>query len=106
MNEISSYQIYLNNKIPTKDIIRIHQLAVESSYNIYLYRDSAIADARNLPKLISFFFLSSKKKNIKLIIDGEDAKNCYKEIKQILDNHIEAQLRAEHKVYNNQSIVV
>jgi hypothetical protein len=106
MEEISSYKIRLNRKLETEDIVNIHQLAQNSNFSIYVYRENSIADAENLPKLLSFFFFSSKNHSLVMIIDGQYAECGYHKVKSLLQNSIKGEWRVTHKIQNDISIAV
>ncbi|WP_164217910.1 hypothetical protein [Virgibacillus sp. YIM 98842] len=106
MEEISSYKIKLNRKLETKDIIKIHELALKSNFSIYVYRESSIADAENLPKLLSFFFFASKNHSLVMIIDGQHAEKGYHQIKSLLRNTIKGEWRVTHKIQSDISVAI
>ncbi|PAV28799.1 hypothetical protein CIL05_14320 [Virgibacillus profundi] len=107
MEEISSYEIHLKEELQTKDVMEIHQFSLKGENNIYLYRENVIADARNLPKLLSFFFITPKSNSIVMIIDGVNTKESYEDIISILDDQAKnTVLRVNHQLQSNESIVV
>ncbi|MEC5425132.1 hypothetical protein QGM71_16725 [Virgibacillus sp. C22-A2] len=106
MEEISSYKIQLNEKLQTKDVIKIYNYASKSDYNIYLYRENVIADAENLPKLLSFFFVTPLNNSLVMIVDGKNTHDGYEEVKSILDKTIQGEFRVSHKMHTGKSVVV
>jgi|SRR5690625_3663322 hypothetical protein len=106
MEEISSYKIKLTRKLETEDIINIHDLALKSDFTIYVYRENTIADAANLPKLLSFFLFSSKNHSLIMIIDGQYAERGYPKVKSLLQNSIKGEWKVTHKIQNDISIAV
>lgn len=83
MHEITSYKIQLEQQLQTKDIMKIHQFSIQKDVNIYLYRKESMAEAKNLPKLLSFFFIGSHHE-ILLIIEGKNASQAYSQLTSIL----------------------
>ncbi|AVQ98874.1 hypothetical protein ACTWPF_11810 [Oceanobacillus sp. M65] len=106
MSELSSYKIQLNQNIHTQDIVKIHHYAVKNDVNMYLYRDHLIADTKNLPKLLSFFLLCRKNQSLVLIIDGQDAKEVYYMISQLLNKSIKVELRKENIMEKDKTVLI
>ncbi|WP_404459094.1 hypothetical protein [Oceanobacillus kapialis] len=106
MSELSSYKIQLNQHVHTQDIVKIHQYAVKNDVNMYLYRDHLIADVKKLSKLLSFFLLCKKNQSLVLIIDGEDAKEVYHTIRKLLRKTVKTELRKEHIIETEKSILI
>ncbi|MFC4556921.1 HPr family phosphocarrier protein [Virgibacillus kekensis] len=107
MTEISSYKIQLTQTLSTHDIVELHQFASLSDCTFYLYRENAIADAANLPKLLSFFFLTPETDQIVIIVDGPNAEEAYNELEQLLENQVKkAEQRTFHKVQDGASVVI
>ncbi|MFC3039922.1 hypothetical protein ACFOGI_06620 [Virgibacillus xinjiangensis] len=107
MPEISSYEIELDRNIGTQDIIALHHYCSKSHLNIYLYRDNLIADAGNLPKLLSFFYFNRKNQPFVMILDGENVKEGYREIHSLLkEKTIHEELRANHKMTGDKSVAI
>ncbi|WP_042223962.1 HPr family phosphocarrier protein [Oceanobacillus manasiensis] len=106
MSELSSYKIQLNQHIHTQDIVKINHYAVKNDVKMYLYRDHLIADAKKLPKILSFFLLCRKDQSLVLIIDGEDAKEVYQTITQLLDKTINTEIRKENIMETDKSILI
>ena|SRR5690625_2609920 len=106
MEEISSYKIKLNRKLETGDLVKIHELALKSNFTIYVYRENSIADAENLPKLLSFFLFAAKNQSLVMIIDGQHAEKGYHKVKSLLQNTIKGEWRVTHKIQNDTSIAI
>lgn len=83
MREISSYKIKLNGKLRTEDIMKIYQYSLKKDMNIYLYHKESMANARNLPNLLSFFFVCNHDE-ILLIIEGKEASKTYQQLNHLL----------------------
>lgn len=106
MEEITSYKIRLKRNLDTKDVVKIHELARNSNFTIYVYRENSIADAENLPKLLSFFFFSTKNHSIVMIIDGQHAEQGFHKVKSVLQNTIKEEWRVTHKIQHDISIAI
>lgn len=106
MEEISSYKIKLTKKLETEDIINIHELALKANFTIYVYREDTIADATNLPNLISFFTFSAKNRSLVMIIDGHSAEKGYHKVKSLLKSTIKGEWRVTHKIQNDISVAI
>ncbi|MFC2950283.1 hypothetical protein [Virgibacillus sediminis] len=107
MPEISSYEIELDRNIGTQDIIALHQYSSKSNLNIYLYRDNMIADAKNLPNLLSFFYVNLKNQPFVMILDGENVEEGYRRIQSLLkEKTIHEEWRATHKLTGDKSVAI
>ncbi|GAB3068438.1 hypothetical protein [Virgibacillus ainsalahensis] len=106
LQEISSYKIDLND-ITIEEIIALYQYTFKSNLNVYFYCENVIADAGNLPKLLSFFFITAKRNPIVMIIDGENVQEGYNNIASLLHNQaMHAELRVNHKVTSDKAITI
>ncbi|WLV25615.1 hypothetical protein QR721_05250 [Aciduricibacillus chroicocephali] len=76
MQEIASHTIKIQKKLMTKDLLEIHTFAIHRDINIFLYHQEAMADARDLPKLLSFFMIDPHDE-VLLIIEGNHAEQVY-----------------------------
>ncbi|WP_067730096.1 hypothetical protein [Oceanobacillus damuensis] len=107
MDIIESYKVQLNSKLPMKDVLQLHQIASSSSSNIYLYRNHMIADAENLPKLLSFFLTTDNKETFTLIKDGITEESDSNTIKEFLENSsIKVNFKIEYETSDQESIVI
>ena len=79
MQEIASHTIKIKRKLLTKDLLEIYKFAIHNDINIYLYHQNAMADARDLPKLLSFFMVDTHEE-VLLIIEGSQAEKVYPEL--------------------------
>lgn len=86
--------------------MKIHKLARFSDFTMYVYREHSIADAENLPKLLSFFLFASKNQSFVMIIDGQHAEETYLKVKSLLRNSINGEWKVTHKIRNDISIAV
>lgn len=108
MKQIASYQIQLGKQhITMEEMMNIYRFVSQSSYDVYLYQNDLIADASNLPKLLSFFMYSDKESSILMIIDGENVEYAYQKILKICEEPIEECLmRNTHITDENAAIQV
>ncbi|WP_087973102.1 hypothetical protein [Oceanobacillus rekensis] len=107
MDIIESYKIQLQDKLHTEEILDLHQIASHSNSNIYLYRKHMIADAENLPKLLSFFLTTEADETFTLINDGEmDKKNQKNLINFLKQKPINILLKDNYDASKNESIVI
>jgi len=88
MQEIASYQIEINKALDTKELLNIYQLATQMETHIYLYNKQSMADAHNLPELLSFFFVNPHEE-VLLIIEGNHAKQAYKQLLPLLTRKLQ-----------------
>lgn len=79
MQEIASYKIELNRQLKTKNLLEIHQFSILNDIKIYLYHEDAVADAHNLPELLSFFLINPHEE-VLLILEGPHAKQIYPQL--------------------------
>jgi len=88
MQEIASYQIEINTALETKDLLDIYQFATQKEIQIYLYHEQSMANAHNLPELLSFFFVNPHEE-VLLIIEGNHAKQAYKQLLPLLTRKLQ-----------------
>lgn len=72
MDKLKYYKIKLNHDFHMKEILRLHQAALKCKSKIYLSQSDMIADAKDLPKLLSFF-LASNEETFTMINKGATA---------------------------------
>lgn len=107
MEKIESYKIKLQDKLHTKEILSLHQIASDSNSNIYLYRNQMIADAENLPKLLSFFLTTETDEPFTLINDGEmDDENQNNLTDFLKQKPVSVLLKDYYDATENEAIVI
>lgn len=107
LEQLTSYQVQFKKQIDMEEVMNIHHFIVDSSYDLYLYQDHLIADVRNLPKLLSFFFYYNTDRPLVMIIDGKDVQYAYQEIMNICKEPIEnCVVRRFHEANRDQTILV
>ncbi|WP_249869946.1 hypothetical protein [Oceanobacillus saliphilus] len=106
MGIIESYKVQLRDKLHMKDLLNLHQIASNSSSSIYLYRNHMIADAENLPKLLSFFLTIKNDEIFTLLNDVPPEENPAK-IMDFLDHEsLNVLLKVDYQASDNESIVI
>ncbi|KGX91680.1 hypothetical protein N781_03750 [Pontibacillus halophilus JSM 076056 = DSM 19796] len=106
MRQIHSYQIHLSNSITLEHIIQIHQDVAEHASDVYLYQGDQIADAKQLPNLLSFFMVKEAG-DLLLIIDGVDVEEIYNKIVDCCNEYIShVQLRYKDEAVHEHASVV
>lgn len=90
MQELYSYQIEFNKPLKTNQIMKLYKLLNKDDTDMYLHQNHLIADARHLPKLLSFFLLMEINQPLILIIDGQNAGKTYEEVTSYWEGHIES----------------
>jgi len=108
LNQISSYYIHLKEqRLSMEEIMNIYRFVNRSTYDVYLYQDDLIADACNLPKLLSFFLYYRKNERILMIIDGENVEYAYQKIMKYCEKPIdECYVRNTHVAKEDVAIQV
>lgn len=108
MKQLSSYKLQLGQEhLSMEEVMNIYRFVSQSTYDVYLYQDDLIADASNLPKLLSFFLYFRKEESILMIIDGENVEYAYQKIMKICEEPIEECLiRNSHKAEEDMAILV
>ncbi|WP_181349031.1 hypothetical protein [Thalassobacillus sp. CUG 92003] len=90
MNQLASYHIHLNQSFTTNEVMSIHNMIQHFNIDMYLHQEDLIADAKNLPKLLSFFLYADVSKPLLLIMDGENAEQGYQQLTERWSAFIEA----------------
>ncbi|MFC4024273.1 hypothetical protein ACFOUV_10760 [Oceanobacillus longus] len=105
MDIIESYKIQLNDTLHMKEIMDLHQLASDCKANIYLYRKHMIADAENLPKLLSFF-LTTKREETFTIINDRDPEEQNNLTNFLQQKPVHVLLKVDYNTSQNESFVI
>ena len=87
MQEIASYKIAIQQPLQTKDILNIYEFAQQKDVNIYLYHKDAMADSRDLPKLLTFFLVNAHDEML-VIIEGKAAKQVHQQLQNVFQQHV------------------
>lgn len=107
LEQLTSYQVQFKQRIDMEEVMNIYHFIVDSSYDLYLYQDHLIADASNLPKLLSFFFYYDTDRPFVMILDGKDVTYAYNKIMSICEEPIEnCVVRRFHEANRDQAILV